>query len=166
MLSQLLNKPLPSFLSSFVKQFCHIFRSEMHQTSIRLRFGLILEAYCRGCGQFLKTLSRQVEALDKLTKLTDMIISEIQNVSVLSQCRSELNRTVAYPEKLGGGGGHKVISQHVITKTYLPYLISYLYFLKIFWGGGGGTGPYGRYMLKNACYTQWCKIPNWCNLGF
>ena len=75
----------------------------MHQTSIRLRFGLILEAYCRGCGQFLKTLSRQVEALDKLTKLTDMIISEIQNVSVLSQCHSELNRTVAYPEKLGGG---------------------------------------------------------------
>ena len=91
----------------------------MHQTSIRLRFGLILEAYCRGCGQFLKTLSRQVEALDKLTKLTDMIISEIQNVSVLSQCRSELNRTVAYPEKPGGVGGHKVISQHVITKTYL-----------------------------------------------
>ncbi|XP_041377444.1 LOW QUALITY PROTEIN: phosphatidylinositol 4,5-bisphosphate 3-kinase catalytic subunit alpha isoform-like [Gigantopelta aegis] len=57
--------------------FWHL-KSEMHQTSIRLRFGLILEAYCRGCGQFLKTLSRQVEALDKLTKLTNMIISEIQ----------------------------------------------------------------------------------------
>lgn len=57
-------------------------RSEMHQISIRLRFGLILEAYCRGCGNYLKTLAQQVEALDKLTKLTDTLKAEINNVSL------------------------------------------------------------------------------------
>ena len=58
--------------------FC---RSELHQKSTRLRFGLILEAFCRGCGPFLKTLSRQVEALEKMTKLTNMIKTEIKDVS-------------------------------------------------------------------------------------
>ena len=48
----------------------------MHQTSIRFRFGLMLEAYCRGCGAYLKSLNRQVEALEKLTKLTDLLKSE------------------------------------------------------------------------------------------
>lgn len=53
----------------------------MHQTSIRLRFGLILEAYCRGCGPYIKMMSQQVEALDKLTKLTDMLKTEVNSVS-------------------------------------------------------------------------------------
>ena len=48
----------------------------MHQTSIRFRFGLMLEAYCRACGAYLKSLNRQVEALEKLTKLTDLLKSE------------------------------------------------------------------------------------------
>lgn len=63
---------------------CGMGRSEMHQISIRLRFGLILEAYCRGCGNYLKTLAQQVEALDKLTKLTDTLKAEINSVSVLT----------------------------------------------------------------------------------
>lgn len=45
----------------------------MHQAAIRLRFGLITEAYCRGCGAYLKSLCRQVEALDKLAKLSDSV---------------------------------------------------------------------------------------------
>ncbi len=36
----------------------------------------MLEAYCRGCGAYLKSLNRQVEALDKLTKLTDLLKTE------------------------------------------------------------------------------------------
>lgn len=52
----------------------------MHQISIRLRFGLVLEAYCRGCGPYLKMLSQQVEALDKLTKLTDTLKTEVNSV--------------------------------------------------------------------------------------
>ena len=51
-------------------------RSEMHQASMRLRIGLILEAYCRGCGAYLKALNRQVEALEKLTKLSDSLKME------------------------------------------------------------------------------------------
>ncbi|KAL8601662.1 hypothetical protein ACOMHN_033838 [Nucella lapillus] len=38
---------------------------------------LILEAFCRGCGHYLKVLSQQVEALDKLTKLTDTLKAEV-----------------------------------------------------------------------------------------
>ncbi|KAH3824206.1 hypothetical protein DPMN_126037 [Dreissena polymorpha] len=40
---------------------------------MRVRYGLILEAFCRGSGNFLKTLIKQVEAVDKLTKLTNVL---------------------------------------------------------------------------------------------
>jgi len=48
----------------------------MHMTTVRLRFGLILEAYCRSCGTYLHSLCRQVEAIDKLIKLSDMLKEE------------------------------------------------------------------------------------------
>lgn len=48
----------------------------MHQSTIRLRFALMLEAYCRGCGAFIKCLHRQVDALDKLTKLSNLLKAE------------------------------------------------------------------------------------------
>lgn len=58
--------------------FWHL-KSEIHQPSIQLRFGLVLESFCRGCGPYLKMLTKQVEALDKLTKLTDVIRTEIKD---------------------------------------------------------------------------------------
>ena len=36
------------------------FRSEMHVASVSLRFGLILEAYCRGNIHHIKLLNKQV----------------------------------------------------------------------------------------------------------
>ena len=48
----------------------------MHVTTVRLRFGLILEAYCRSCGTYLHSLCRQVEAIEKLIKLSDMLKEE------------------------------------------------------------------------------------------
>ena len=51
-------------------------RSAMHVTTVRLRFGLILEAYCRSCGTYLHSLCRQVEAIEKLIKLSDMLKEE------------------------------------------------------------------------------------------
>ena len=48
----------------------------MHQIPIRLRFGLVLEAYCRGCGTYLRSICRQVGALEKLTTLTDSLKAE------------------------------------------------------------------------------------------
>lgn len=58
--------------------FWHL-KSEMHQPAIRTRFGLVLEAFCRGLGPYLKVLTRQVEALDKLTKLTDALKMDVRN---------------------------------------------------------------------------------------
>lgn len=45
----------------------------MHDPAVATRFGLMLEAYCRGVGSHLKSIIRQVEALEKLTKLTDIL---------------------------------------------------------------------------------------------
>lgn len=51
--------------------FWHI-KSEMNEPVYVLRFGLILEGYCRGIGgDLLEETVKQVEALDKLSKLTD-----------------------------------------------------------------------------------------------
>ena len=50
--------------------FWHL-RCELHSQSYPIvRFGLLLEAFCRGLGPYLKDLIKQVEALDKLTTLT------------------------------------------------------------------------------------------------
>lgn len=56
--------------------FHYVYRSAMHVTTVRLRFGLILEAYCRSCGTYLYSLCRQVEAIEKLIKLSDMLKEE------------------------------------------------------------------------------------------
>uniref|UniRef100_T1J0V3 Phosphatidylinositol-4,5-bisphosphate 3-kinase n=1 Tax=Strigamia maritima TaxID=126957 RepID=T1J0V3_STRMM len=62
----LLNKRIGHFF------FWHL-KAEMHDSSTSVRFGLLLEAFCRGIGYQLKELIRQVEALEKLTKLTDSL---------------------------------------------------------------------------------------------
>ena len=64
----LLNRKIGHFF------FWHL-KSEISSPNLMVRFGLILEAYCRGQGSYLKHLKRQVEALDKLIKLTDQIKS-------------------------------------------------------------------------------------------
>ena len=48
-------------------------KSEISSPNLVVRFGLLLEAYCRGQGAYLKHLNRQVAALDKLITLTDSI---------------------------------------------------------------------------------------------
>ncbi|XP_042808255.1 phosphatidylinositol 4,5-bisphosphate 3-kinase catalytic subunit delta isoform isoform X1 [Panthera tigris] len=52
--------------------FWHL-RSEMHVPSVALRFGLIMEAYCRGSTHHMKVLMRQGEALSKLKALNDFV---------------------------------------------------------------------------------------------
>ncbi|XP_052760292.1 phosphatidylinositol 4,5-bisphosphate 3-kinase catalytic subunit alpha isoform-like isoform X2 [Mya arenaria] len=75
-----LDNPLTRFLlkrslmnQRIGQQFFWHLKSELHHTAMRTRYGLILEAFCRGCGSFMKTLLKQVEALDKLTKLTNVL---------------------------------------------------------------------------------------------
>lgn len=53
-----------------------VLRSEMHNKTVSQRFGLLLESYCRACGMYLKHLSRQVEAMEKLINLTDLLKQE------------------------------------------------------------------------------------------
>ena len=51
--------------------FWHL-RSEMHVPAVSVRFGLILEAYCRGAEDHMKELSRQIEAVNKLKEISEM----------------------------------------------------------------------------------------------
>ncbi|XP_070560481.1 phosphatidylinositol 4,5-bisphosphate 3-kinase catalytic subunit alpha isoform-like [Ptychodera flava] len=52
--------------------FWHL-KAELHQPTSNPQFGLMLEAYLRTSGAYLKQLINQVEAIEKLTLLTDMI---------------------------------------------------------------------------------------------
>uniref|UniRef100_A0A8C6K1F4 Phosphatidylinositol 4,5-bisphosphate 3-kinase catalytic subunit delta isoform n=1 Tax=Melopsittacus undulatus TaxID=13146 RepID=A0A8C6K1F4_MELUD len=52
--------------------FWHL-RSEMHVPAVALRFGLILEAYCRGSTHHMKILMKQGEALNKMKALNDFV---------------------------------------------------------------------------------------------
>eukprot|EP01147_Barroeca_monosierra_P009776 gene9776-1976_t len=49
--------------------FWHL-RSEMHLPEACVRFGLLLEAYCRGCGPHLDDLQKQLNALRGIEELT------------------------------------------------------------------------------------------------
>ncbi|XP_071510184.1 phosphatidylinositol 4,5-bisphosphate 3-kinase catalytic subunit alpha isoform-like [Diadema antillarum] len=75
-----LDNPLARFLlrrSLYNQRIGHFFfwhlRSEMHKPRVSRRFGLMLEAYCRSLGPYLKLLVRQVESLDKLSKLSESL---------------------------------------------------------------------------------------------
>ena len=47
----------------------------MHLPTVSVRFGLMLEAYCRGCGSYMKELSNQLQALVKMEQVTAMLQS-------------------------------------------------------------------------------------------
>ncbi|XP_034559389.1 phosphatidylinositol 4,5-bisphosphate 3-kinase catalytic subunit alpha isoform isoform X2 [Notolabrus celidotus] len=80
---QYLDNPLGRFLLKRAltnQRIGHFFfwhlKSEMHNKTVSQRFGLLLESYCRACGMYLKHLSRQVEAMEKLINLTDLLKQE------------------------------------------------------------------------------------------
>lgn len=45
----------------------------MQVPSVSVRFGLILEAYCRGSHEHISILLRQLECLDKLKKTSELV---------------------------------------------------------------------------------------------
>ncbi|KAK5619422.1 Phosphatidylinositol 4,5-bisphosphate 3-kinase catalytic subunit delta isoform [Crenichthys baileyi] len=61
--------------------FWHL-KSEINVASVSLRFGLILEAYCRGNIHHIKLLSKQNEALGKMKALSDIVKSGSQKMTV------------------------------------------------------------------------------------
>ncbi|ERL86797.1 hypothetical protein D910_04202 [Dendroctonus ponderosae] len=54
--------------------FWHL-RSEMQVPSVSVRFGLILEAYCRGSQEHIPILQRQLKAVENLKKGTEVVRS-------------------------------------------------------------------------------------------
>nr|XP_033780829.1 phosphatidylinositol 4,5-bisphosphate 3-kinase catalytic subunit alpha isoform-like isoform X4 [Geotrypetes seraphini] len=83
--------------------FWHL-KSEMHSKTVSQRFGLMLEAFCRGCGMYLKHLNRQVEAMEKLINLTDILKQEKKDETQKMQMKflMEQMRRPAYMEALQG----------------------------------------------------------------
>uniref|UniRef100_A0A8B9KB12 Phosphatidylinositol 3-kinase catalytic subunit type 3 n=1 Tax=Astyanax mexicanus TaxID=7994 RepID=A0A8B9KB12_ASTMX len=65
-------------------------RSEMHISSVSLRFGLILEAYCRGSIYHIKSLMKQNEALNKMKALNDFVKSGCQKSTSKSQITEDM----------------------------------------------------------------------------
>ncbi len=45
----------------------------MHMRIVSVRFGLMLEAFCRGAGQYMKELSEQLQALTKMKNASDTL---------------------------------------------------------------------------------------------
>jgi hypothetical protein len=70
-------------------QFCHVLfyvcgtpyeytvlyvcRSEMDLPEVSVRFGLMLEAYCRGCGSYRDDLTKQFAALDAMRQISSSL---------------------------------------------------------------------------------------------
>jgi phosphatidylinositol-4,5-bisphosphate 3-kinase len=59
-------------------------KSEMKNPRYKYRFGLLLEAYCRGISRnMLKDLLKQVDVIDKLSMLAVEIKSNADNLSLV-----------------------------------------------------------------------------------
>ena len=70
-------------------------RSEMHLADTQLRYGLLLEAYCRGCGGHMQVLQKQVDAIDQLLTIANDIKPKTvpkDNRAKLVQVRSSAMR--------------------------------------------------------------------------
>jgi len=66
----------------------------MHVPSLSVRFGLILEAYCRGNIEHLSPLTKQVDAITYLGKLADIVkVSDdiFTNLVIINQIKRVLN---------------------------------------------------------------------------
>ncbi|XP_052755017.1 phosphatidylinositol 4,5-bisphosphate 3-kinase catalytic subunit delta isoform [Galleria mellonella] len=69
--------------------FWHL-RSEMHMPSVSVRFGLLLEAYCRGCQDHISILLRQIACLDKLK----WVSQNVRKKKEISKARAALQQNL------------------------------------------------------------------------
>ena len=74
----------------FGLQLFWFMRAELYQATTRCRFGLLLEAFCRGCGPVLSQICAQTEALERLARLTELLKTqrEDEQLTVLRDCLS------------------------------------------------------------------------------
>ena len=59
-------------------------RSEMHMPAVAVRYGLVLEAYCRGAPDHMRLLARQTESLNKLKVIIRVIFHISKQDSIIS----------------------------------------------------------------------------------
>ncbi|XP_078374563.1 phosphatidylinositol 4,5-bisphosphate 3-kinase catalytic subunit beta isoform-like isoform X2 [Oculina patagonica] len=57
----------------FGHQLFWFLRAEMENPEVSVRFGLMLEAYCRGAPSHMKSLQRQAQALNKMKAVTELL---------------------------------------------------------------------------------------------
>ncbi|KAK0150945.1 Phosphatidylinositol 4,5-bisphosphate 3-kinase catalytic subunit delta isoform [Merluccius polli] len=105
------NKRIGHFL------FWHL-RSEMHVSSVSLRFGLILEAYCRGNIHHIRSLTKQNEALVKLRALSDIVKSGSQRMTAedLKLCIKQESYMEALSEVLSPLNPSIILSEICVEK--------------------------------------------------
>lgn len=66
------------------------FRAELKNSQYKVRFGLLLEAYLRYCGDYAEDLGRQVRTVDKLTFIAETIQNSTHD-ELHNQVRSKSN---------------------------------------------------------------------------
>ncbi|KAA3678315.1 phosphatidylinositol-4,5-bisphosphate 3-kinase catalytic subunit alpha/beta/delta [Paragonimus westermani] len=76
-----------------LRLFWHL-RSEIHLPDMYLKFGLLLEAFCLGCGPLLTFLARQVTALNRL----ESISARVKELTNEDEQRSRFREEIARPE--------------------------------------------------------------------
>ncbi|KAH8038387.1 hypothetical protein HPB51_001501 [Rhipicephalus microplus] len=89
--------------------FWHL-KSEMHDPSVAVRFGLLLEGFCRGIGTHLKSVVRQVGALEKLTQLTDSLKERKDDTP---------KRSPTSPERRDSTDGKECVAHRLKSRTVL-----------------------------------------------
>ncbi len=67
-----------------------LFRAELKNPQYKVRFGLLLEAYLRYCGDYAEDLGRQVRTVDKLTFIAEIIQNSTHD-ELYNQVRSFSN---------------------------------------------------------------------------
>lgn len=107
--------------------FFWFLRAEM-QSGESMRYGLLLEAYCRGCGDYLNDLYRQTQVLKNLAQVAD----EAKVVAKKSRCVGP---------RTGASGG--ALRAHTGGRAVLPgYRVSTLRWIR--------TGP-------SRCGCRWTR---------
>ena len=73
----------------------------MKNLKFKHRFGLVLEAYCRGIGAQLNDLLKQIDVVDKLSVLSQQIKSDSDNIQLVkSSFLADTLRKPDYDETL------------------------------------------------------------------
>ncbi|EDQ90091.1 PI3K-CA alpha [Monosiga brevicollis MX1] len=77
--------------------FFWFLRSEIHNPECGVRFGLLLEAYCRGCGSHFPDLHAQVQVLNQMEDIADTLKDKNIKDKDKKQCAIELVEKSTFP---------------------------------------------------------------------